>query len=331
MPEDGLNLLGMSYDNTGGLGATTWRHVAFIEQIAPGQPTGRSAQARAARAGRTAALADVQRRVQALHRSGLPGRVPDRRADADRVRHRRGPGRHLQRLRLLRAGLPVRRDRPQRDRRRAPTSARCATTGWARHEPACAKACPTESIQFGPLDELRERARARVDDLHEAGRPEARLYREGPDNGIGGAGAFFLLLDEPEVYGLPPDPVVSTRELPGHVEARGWPRPAWLRPPGRVRRAAAVTGEDGRRRGGACGPRRRTDDGAEGRVRSYYGRPIIKEPVWEVPDVPGYLFFGGLAGASSVLAAGAQLTGRPGLARAAKLARSAAIGLSTVS
>ena len=47
-----------------------------------------------------------------------------------------------------------------------------------------------------------------------AGRPEARLYLEGTDNGIGGAGAFFLLLDEPEVYGLPPDPVVSTRALP---------------------------------------------------------------------------------------------------------------------
>jgi formate dehydrogenase iron-sulfur subunit len=80
--------------------------------------------------------------------------------------------------------------------------------------PACAKACPTESIQFGPLDELRERARQRVGDLHDAGRPEARLYLDDPGDGIGGAGAFFLLLDEPEVYGLPPDPVVPTRELP---------------------------------------------------------------------------------------------------------------------
>ena len=44
-------------------------------------------------------------------------------------------------------------------------------------EPACAKACPTKSIQFGPLDELRERARARVDELHEAGTTEAQLYR----------------------------------------------------------------------------------------------------------------------------------------------------------
>jgi formate-dependent nitrite reductase membrane component NrfD len=64
--------------------------------------------------------------------------------------------------------------------------------------------------------------------------------------------------------------------------------------------------------------------------KSYYGRPIIKEPVWEVPDVPGYLFFGGLAGASSVLAAGAQLTGRPGLTRAAKLAALGGISTSTV-
>ena len=63
--------------------------------------------------------------------------------------------------------------------------------------------------------------------------------------------------------------------------------------------------------------------------RSYYGRPIIKEPVWKEPDVPGYLFFGGLAGASSVLAAAAQLTGRRGLARAAKTAALGGISLSS--
>ena len=80
-------------------------------------------------------------------------------------------------------------------------------------EPACAKACPTQSIQFGPLDELRERAGQRLADLHADGVPEARLYGEDPDDGVGGDGAFFLLLDEPEVYGLPPDPVVPTRDL----------------------------------------------------------------------------------------------------------------------
>jgi formate dehydrogenase iron-sulfur subunit len=81
-------------------------------------------------------------------------------------------------------------------------------------EPACARACPTDSIQFGPLEELRERAGDRVQELHERGVEEARLYGEDPDDGVGGAGAFFLLLDEPETYGLPPDPVVTTRDLP---------------------------------------------------------------------------------------------------------------------
>ncbi|WP_428966896.1 4Fe-4S dicluster domain-containing protein [Micromonospora fluostatini] len=80
--------------------------------------------------------------------------------------------------------------------------------------PACAQACPTESIQYGRVDELRERAARRVAVLHERGVPEARLYGHDPTDGVGGDGAFFLLLDEPEVYGLPPDPVVTTRDLP---------------------------------------------------------------------------------------------------------------------
>ena len=82
------------------------------------------------------------------------------------------------------------------------------------HEPACAKACPTQSIQFGDLDELRERADARLATLQEQGWNGAQLYGRDPDDGVGGFGAFFLLLDEPEVYGLPPDPVVTTRDLP---------------------------------------------------------------------------------------------------------------------
>ena len=53
-------------------------------------------------------------------------------------------------------------------------------------EPACAKACPTNSIQFGELDELRERAAERVEQLHENGVTEARLYGEDPDDGVGG-------------------------------------------------------------------------------------------------------------------------------------------------
>jgi formate dehydrogenase iron-sulfur subunit len=89
------------------------------------------------------------------------------------------------------------------------------------HEPACAKACPTNSIQFGELEELRERAEARLAKLEAERWNGPRLYGHDPGDGVGGFGAFFLLLDEPEVYGLPPDPVVPTVHLP-----RLWKRTA---------------------------------------------------------------------------------------------------------
>ncbi|HYX77834.1 MAG TPA: 4Fe-4S dicluster domain-containing protein [Solirubrobacterales bacterium] len=88
-------------------------------------------------------------------------------------------------------------------------------------EPACAQACPTDSIQFGPLEELRERAAKRVEKLHERGQGEARLYGHDSSDGVGGFGAFFLLLDEPETYRLPPDPAVTTRHLRENWTAAG--------------------------------------------------------------------------------------------------------------
>jgi formate dehydrogenase iron-sulfur subunit len=74
-------------------------------------------------------------------------------------------------------------------------------------EPACAQACPTNSIQFGEHDELLARAEQRLATLQDAGLASARLYGADDDDGVNGFGAFFLLLDEPEVYRLPPDPV----------------------------------------------------------------------------------------------------------------------------
>jgi hypothetical protein len=61
---------------------------------------------------------------------------------------------------------------------------------------------------------------------------------------------------------------------------------------------------------------------------SYYGRPIVKEPTWAELDIAGYLFTGGLAGASSILALGADLTGRPRMARACGVCATASIGVS---
>jgi formate dehydrogenase iron-sulfur subunit len=80
-------------------------------------------------------------------------------------------------------------------------------------EPACAQACPTNSIQFGELAELRRSAEHRLAALQQAGQEKAQLYLADEDDGIHGAGAFFLLLDEPEVYGLPPDPVDTVRDI----------------------------------------------------------------------------------------------------------------------
>jgi formate dehydrogenase iron-sulfur subunit len=79
-------------------------------------------------------------------------------------------------------------------------------------EPACAKACPTESINFGTISALKQKAQARVEQLH--GRGERGAYLYGADETmLGGLNSFYLLVDKPEVYGLPPDPKIPSRNL----------------------------------------------------------------------------------------------------------------------
>ena len=79
-------------------------------------------------------------------------------------------------------------------------------------EPACAKACPTQSINFGTIADLRMMAQARLGQLQHAG--ESRAYLYGADEGmLGGLNSFYLLVDKPEVYGLPPDPRLPSRNL----------------------------------------------------------------------------------------------------------------------
>ena len=72
--------------------------------------------------------------------------------------------------------------------------------------PACAKACPTHSIQFGPIDELRERARRRVEELRAQGHTQAYLYGDEPSGTYSELHSFYLLVDRPAVYGLPDPP-----------------------------------------------------------------------------------------------------------------------------
>ena len=87
--------------------------------------------------------------------------------------------------------------------------------------PACAQTCPTTSIKFGAHEDMVATARERVTQLHEQGFTEARLYGANEQDGVGGTGSVFLLLDEPEVYGLPPDPVVPSARLPEMFRAAG--------------------------------------------------------------------------------------------------------------
>jgi formate dehydrogenase iron-sulfur subunit len=80
--------------------------------------------------------------------------------------------------------------------------------------PACAQVCPTQSIRFGPLNQLKKEAHARVAQLHRQGETRAHLYGA-DDKVLGGLNAFYLLVDKPEVYGLPSDPKVPSRSVPG--------------------------------------------------------------------------------------------------------------------
>jgi formate dehydrogenase iron-sulfur subunit len=257
VPEDGLDLLGMSMDNTGMLGANSWRHVAFVEQRRPGS------------AGLEEVTAQVEPRLRAAPRGGSElGTTPLPTAPGGAVADlgmptvgRPGDGTGVETRTDFRwlmesdvckhcteAGcldvcptgalfrtefgtVVVQQDICNGcgycvsgcpygviDRRPHDGRAQKCTLCYDRLKdgltPACAKACPTESIQFGPLDELRERADRRLAELHGRGVAEAELYGRDPNDGVGGHGSLFLLLDKPEVYGLPPAPVVPTRSAP---------------------------------------------------------------------------------------------------------------------
>src|SRR5699024_6694815 len=80
--------------------------------------------------------------------------------------------------------------------------------------PACAQTSPTTSIKYGAHDEMVASAVDRVTTMHEQVNTEAQLYGANPNDGVGGIGSVLLLLDDPEVYGLPPDPQVPTKDLP---------------------------------------------------------------------------------------------------------------------
>jgi len=207
LPDDGFNFTAMSFDNTVQLGASTWRHVAFVERPVPLQTQD---------AGGFSWLfsSDVCKHCA---RAGCLESCPTGaiiRTEFESVYVQpdvcNGCGYCVVNCPF---GVIARRQ----DDGRAWKCTLCYDRLRADMTPACAKACPTDSIQFGDLDQLRAKAKARVEQLHDRGMGEAYLYGVDKENqpGTEGLNAFFLLLDRPEVYNLPPKPIVPTKGVSG--------------------------------------------------------------------------------------------------------------------
>jgi formate dehydrogenase iron-sulfur subunit len=218
VPEDGLVWSGESFDNTSELGANSWRHVAFVEQTTALRVDGDGAGGDDDPL-RWLMSSDVCKHCTesaclnvcptgAIFRTEL-GTVVVQEDVCN------GCGYCVPACPF---GVLDKRELPSEERGGLPDGrvwkcTLCYDRTRDGMTPACAQACPTESIQYGPLDELRERAAGRLDKVVADGFAGARLYGEDAADGVGGFGAFFLLLDEPETYGLPPAPRDSTRDL----------------------------------------------------------------------------------------------------------------------
>jgi formate dehydrogenase iron-sulfur subunit len=204
LPAEPLRWTGNSYDNTAALSSTTWRHVLFVEQI----PDNRLAP-------RWLLLSDV---CKHCHNAPCQEVCPTGsiiRTEFDTVYVQQdvcnGCGYCV-------AACPF----GVIERNPYDGGAHKCTLCYDRlkdgGQPACAMVCPTQSIQFGDLDELRTRAEQRVADLHARGETSAYLY--GHDERVleGGLHAFFLLTDRPDVYNLPAHPRRPMKNaMPGYL------------------------------------------------------------------------------------------------------------------
>jgi len=207
LPADGYTFTGHSYDNTGALSATTWRHVAFIEHSQPADGTGKSVN--------WLMMSDVCKHcTYAGCMEACPTGAIIRNEFGDVFVQPdicNGCGYCV-------PSCPFGVVERSRDTGLAAKCTLCYDRQKDGIEPACAKACPTDSITFGDLDELKARARKRVHTLHERGETAAYLYGVDEDTSVGDLNAFFLLMDRPSVYNLPEKPRLPQNNLvPGFM------------------------------------------------------------------------------------------------------------------
>ncbi len=198
VPADGMVWSGLSYDNTQSLGASTWRHVMFLEQPLTAGPQ----IADTKDPFRWVFLSDVCKHCA---NAGCLEACPTgsiMRTDVGSVLVQNdvcnGCG-----YCVVSCPFGVIDRRPVDGRAFKCTF--CYDRQKAGLIPACAKACPTQSIQFGNLEELQERGKNRVHELRERGYEDARLY-DPRETSVGGVHAMFVILGEPENYNLPPAP-----------------------------------------------------------------------------------------------------------------------------
>jgi formate dehydrogenase iron-sulfur subunit len=202
LPSDGFAFTGNSYDNTSRLSATTWRHVAFVEQMDRVEPA----------ASRWMMMSDVCKHcTNAGCLEACPtGAIVRNEFDDVYVQPDvcNGCGYCV-------PSCPFGVVAVQPDSGVAQKCTLCYDRQKDGLEPACAKSCPTDSILFGPLDELRTKAEARVTKLRAQGQ-EVRLYGvDGEETrDVGPLNAFFLIPDRPEVFNLPSKPVLPSTFQP---------------------------------------------------------------------------------------------------------------------
>jgi formate dehydrogenase iron-sulfur subunit len=205
LPDDGFTWSGQSYDNTRALGASTWRHVLFLEQK---QSMG-SQLANTGEPFRWQFLSDVCKHcANAGCLEACPtGSIVRTEVGSVFVQPDicNGCGYCV-------VSCPFGVIDKHLDDGRAFKCTFCYDRQKAGLIPACAKACPTQSIQFGDLEELRQRGTNRVQDLQERGYHGARIY-DPQETSVGGIHALFVILGEPEAYNLPPAPEVPTTYL----------------------------------------------------------------------------------------------------------------------